>query len=51
MVDFYYNFSTSEMMTYLVSYEFQSSALVDLLLPMSVAPPLVADHLSSLACV
>ena len=51
MVDFYFNFVTNATLTYLVSYEYQIGALVDLLLPMIDAPPLVADHLSKLACV
>ncbi len=51
IIDFFNNLSTNETLTYLVSYEYQSAALVGLLLPMIVAPPLVADHFSKLACV
>jgi hypothetical protein len=50
IIDFYYNCSTTETLTYLVSCEYQPAALVDLLLPMIVAPPIVADHFSKLAC-
>jgi hypothetical protein len=50
-IDFYYIFSTNETLTYLVSYEYQPVALANLLLPMIVAPPLVADHFSKLTCV
>jgi len=51
IIDFYYNFSANETLTYLVSYEYQPAALVDLLLAMIVAQPLVADHFFKLACV
>jgi hypothetical protein len=51
IIDFYCFFSTNETFTYLVFYEYQPAALVDLLLPMIATPPLVADHFFKLACV